>query len=514
MANTRESEMIKSLKRQDTSLIELVSNSSKSLNLVAAIDFSNLSKDQAIQPYGNGRIVDIEIGEFGRVLAVIYANGLLVIFDTATKACLHATYVDLTSIDLFLSQKPSASYIRSRYCYTPKRRHNYKQERTFERLAARNERSKSLTSDESQLLRDHIYSQAVRIIISQDEKYVFIFDGSYMHAYSVKTGQSIAVIYFEYNDFAVDSSSCKAYTMRKDGVFTIDLLSGNILCCENPPQEEGLYLLPAAIKIDSIQRYLTVSYFEVDIAKMPFGGFYANEFYLCEQDIGQILGAKAVSSMSRLGYGLELLNINRKNLTPLLERAFKRTRIATWDLATMSNVLVTTDNLINRRMKGAADPRNTPVYSSLFDIHYFMETPGDEVIAHSSSGVVTGVLNCRTPSVNFQIETINDFLIILDNDKKSGNDVIIAISQHDFDSKVIFDTSCDVYTNMRVSDLHQAALVGCSDGSIRLIDLESISDCIVDTPHGSGVNLLTSLTNGGFIASAGFDGVIAIWRVL
>ena len=67
---------------------------------------------------------------------------------------------------------------------------------------------------------------------------------------------------------------------------------------------------------------------------------------------------------------------------------------------------------------------------------------------------------------------------------------------------------------MRVSDLHQAALVGCSDGSIRLIDLESISDCIVDTPHGSGVNLLTSLTNGGFIASAGFDGVIAIWRVL
>lgn len=510
MADTRKSEVVKSLKNQDSSLIAIGGNPSKSLNLVAAIDFSDLTKDLTIQQYGNGRIVDIEIGESGRVLAVLHSNGLLVVYDIAAKARLHATYVDLTSIDLFLSQKPSASHIELRYYYTPKRRHNYKQERAFQRLAARNERSKPLTTDEFRLLRDHVYSQAVRIIISQDERYLFVFDGSHIHAYSIEDGQSIMAVCFEYNDFAVDTSSCRAYIMRKDGLFTIDLLSGSILRCENPPHEEGLYLLPAAIKIDSIQRYLTVSYFEVDIVKMPFGGFYANEFYLCAQDIGQTLAAKAVSSMSRLRYGLELLNITRKKLTPLVERAFQRTRIVTWDLTTMSHVLMTTDKF----MEGAADPRNSPIYSSLFDIHYFLMTPGDEVVAYSSNGVATGVQKCRPPSVNFQFDSINDFLIILDNDKKSGCDVIIAASQHDFSCKVIFETSCDVYTNMRASDVHQAVIVGCSDGSIRLIDIESLSDCIVGTPHGGGVILLTSLTGSGFIASTGFDGVVAIWRVL
>ena len=91
--------------------------------------------------------------------------------------------------------------------------------------------------------------------------------------------------------------------------------------------------------------------------------------------------------------------------------------------------------------------------------------------------------------------------------------MINVFSQDGLGWNVSYDMQCDIYTNLRVNDVIRSIVVGCSDGSIRLIDLEASAQSVTPTPHRTGVQLLSSLTDSGFFVSAGSDSTISVWRI-
>lgn len=154
-----------------------------------------------------------------------------------------------------------------------------------------------------------------------------------------------------------------------------------------------------------------------------------------------------------------------------------------------------------------------PVYSSLFDSHYYIDAGREVVVCFSPEGPAMDCYSFGSPSVNFEIHVIDDRLVVLDNNKSTGSDVILVYSQHQLDSSFSYDTSCDIYSNLRLNEISRMIAAGCSDGSIRVIGIETAVDSVAPSLEAGGVEILSSLTDDGFLASSGSNGLISVWRI-
>ncbi|MCX5969752.1 MAG: hypothetical protein NTV57_19390 [Cyanobacteria bacterium] len=501
--------------------------SCRHLELIARIDSIsayNLDPDEQ-----QSRIVDLEIGETGKILAAIDDRGLLRVWQLPSARPIFSFQVDCTSLTDFVNTRPAVSHIQTRFYYTLKRIYNYHEEENIERLVNELANSSEFTDSVFNVLASLVCAQALRVAISLDECYIFVFSGFSVLAFSVSSKALIGECKFSYTDFAIDRASCKAHMLRKDGLFTLDLLECRIIRNDMLMQEPGLQLLPGSIRLDPSNRYLTARVSHVNISLMPFGSFYENEFFLTEHDIGLLLATKGLATLESKFNANDLLGMPREDLelldsimnhidavgslevpmedlSQLCSRAYLGTSIITWDLITMSEALRS-----DLPTALPSDYRIAPVYSSILGTHFYLQTQSYNVTRMDAIGASNNIMNCYPPAVNFEIDSIDEFLVILDNNKFAGTDAITAINMNAPSCKVVFDTGCDVFTNMRSSEICRAVVVGCSDGSIRLIDLEVMDESITPVAHANGVRILSSLTDSGLVASTGSDGSILVW---
>lgn len=480
---------------------------SRKINAIGKYDAGRISRD-TISQHDYVRVVDVEISDNGEILASVDNLGCLLVWSTSTNSLRFSARIDLSPIYEWVdSEKPKIRWIYDRYYYSFKRRLCYPNEDYLEKLLNKARRGKSLLAQELKELHYLVASQAVRISISRNAEYIFVFEGHHVYKYSVSQGVLLNKASLAYVDIAVDNLACVAYAARPGGIYCVNLETCQIDRRLSLTEYSNLSPLFSSIRLDNSSRYLTAHLYEFDIRKMPFGSLYNGESFLTEFELGQILGLKGGNAMGKLGYTLANFRNAYRNVFPSVRRAIGSEYIITWDIAELVEIAK------NKILTNLNDYRATPVYSSLFDAHYFMDGSRKVVACLSPASASSDYYSYSIPSVNFEINVVDDRLVILDNNKTSGSDVINIFSQDGSGWNVSYDMECDIYTNVRVNDVSRSIVVGCSDGSIRLIDLETSAQSVTSTPHEKGVQLLSSLTDSGFFVSAGSDRTISVWRI-